>query len=376
MALTLMIAAAVGTSCTSDESSELERLPIEAIGAVTIGPSGLPIPRDAQTTVVAFDDGGNEVGRLSGGAITSATTIGWRRGLTTANSGSVITLTPNGNSRIPIDENMIEGATPNFQSGGSLFWFNTARPDGPTVPYRNNYVMTSADASTKQGSVPGMMLTAGHCNNSAFGVVADFDDVVSGNPNGRHRIYEMTMTDEPRVRGEWEQPTESRPFSRTSVCSSDGSALYNIYGSVDALRDDSGESDLTLVRIDTHTGALTHIPIDMDGHHGVSEARTLTLINDRLYWIATDGAVLSTSVTGTGSKVREEWRLPQAGRRQQATVNGTIVSSIDYNGSPTYTEFELLTGRQTRKPVELPWIEDAFNNNEGSTLLNVSSVPR
>lgn len=377
MAAVLMLTTVIflATSC-SDQTDELQELPADTIGVVTIGPAGLPVPQNSRTTAVAFDDRGNEVGRVSGGAITAATTVAWRHGLTTASARSVVTLTDTGRSRFPIDENMIEGATANPQSGGALFWFNTARPDGPAVPYRNNYVMTRPDAAPSAGSVPGIMQTAGHCGSSAFGVAVDFDDIVSGRPDTRNRLYELTTSGEPIVRGEWNYPTEFRSFSRTAACSADGSALYNLYGSVAAIRDESGKSDLTLVRIDTATGVRTQTSIDMAGHRGASEANSLTLVEDRLYWISTDGSVLSVPVAGTSNKVREEWRLPQDGKHHQASVSGTVVAFIDYEGTPTYTEFDLVTGNRTRSSIELPWISEALKEGDGSTVLNVSSVPK
>ncbi|TSE00444.1 hypothetical protein FOS14_08495 [Skermania sp. ID1734] len=342
---------------------------------MTIGPAGLPVPRNARIAVVAFDNRGNELGRISGGAITSATTVSWRHGLTTATAESVVTLTETGSSRFPIDENMIEGAAPNPRSGGALFWFNTARPDGPTVPYRNNYVMTRADTAAKEGAVPGMMVTAGHCDTSAYGVVADFDDIVSGRPNARHRLYELTTSGEPPARGEWDYPTEFRPISRTSVCSADGSAIYNIYGSAAALRDETGKFELTLVRLDTSTGARTETPIDMAGHPAATAPNTLTFVEDRLFWLSEDGTVLSTPVAGPLNRVREEWHLPQSGKHLQAAVSGTTVASIDYENTPVYTEHDLLTGRQLRGPINLPWLKAALKNYDGSTLTNVTSVP-
>jgi hypothetical protein len=114
----------------------------------------------------------------------------------------------------------------------------------------------------------------------------------------------------------------------------------------------------------------------MVGHPASTSSDTLTIVDERLYWISEDGAALSVSVTAPAREARQEWRLPtRQGNRQRATVNGTVVAYTDYETTATYAEYDLLTGRQLRNPIELPWLKAALKDNAGSTVLGVASVP-
>lgn len=375
----LVGAISFGVACSNKDEPDTERLSPKAVGAVTIGPAALPIPDGARTIVVTFDERGKDAGRLAGGPISSATTIGWPHGLTAVTAESVITLSEKGTDHVPIDENMVEGITSDSESGGVMVWFNTAQPDGPSVPYRNNYVMTSTDAATTTGSVNGTMLTAGHCGTGAYGVVADIEPIFEGQASTPHRLYYLPTNGQPTVRGEtWNSPTDLRPFSRTSVCSTDGSAIYNLYGNVRALRDETGKSGLTLVRIDTATGARTETPVDLDGHKALTAANSLAFVGERLYWISSDGAVLSLPSdpnTEPDNRVREEWRVAQDDKHRITIVRGTTVSSVTYADTATYSEYDLLSGVQLGSDIELPWLRDTLKENNGSSVLSITPIP-
>ncbi|HEY5853765.1 MAG TPA: hypothetical protein VIW24_06840 [Aldersonia sp.] len=368
----LTLAVLPGAACSRDNPSppEMRAVPAEAIGVVSVGPDQAgPIVTDTDhTSVYAFDAAGTLLGQIQGGAIDLSRVLSWRRGFTTATADSVVTVTDTGRYSIPIDENIVEGAVRDTQSGRSLFWFNTGRPDGPGTAYRNNYVLTSPDGEFHTGSVPGMVFSAAHCGDRVYGVVADVESLMSDQQTIPHRLYELPVDGgEPLLRGEWAYPAGFRTTSRASVCWADGTAIYNIYGSGEARYSENGEPASELVRIDTATGAHTESPVDTSGHVAVIRPNTLTLVNDRLYWIGmADGAVLSLPLAGA-SEVREEWTLPAKGFGHQATVTGTTVAHLDDTGdTPEYTEYDLLTGERTRETIALPWLKSIAHSRTES----------
>ncbi|MCM6773609.1 hypothetical protein NDR87_09015 [Nocardia sp. CDC159] len=329
------------------------------------------------TSTFAIDANGNVVGKLQGGAIDSARIVSWNRGFTFAAADSVMTVGPSGRTMLANNEAAVEGIAHDYASGRSLVWFNTGPGGGTASQYRHDYVLTFPDTAPLPGSVPGIMLSAAHCGERAFGVVAAFDDLTSDQPMIKHRLFELPLAGgEPVLRGEWEWPNMFRSESRTAACSADGSALFNLYGSVDARRDRAGALGLELVRLDTGTGARTQSHVDMAGHSAWSRPNTLTRIGDRLYWInGDDGAVLSLPLDQP-SEVRKEWDLGAKGFGHQATVTGTTVAHIDFHHTPSYAEYDLITGRRIRGPIELPWLKPIIGAQaeSGKTTYAVAGV--
>lgn len=353
----------------------MQKIPEGAVGVVTFGSSALPLPRGAETLVAAFNSSGAEVGRISGDAISSAATVTWNQGLTTANADSLITLTDAGRTDVAIDENMLEGAASYPSGDGALLWFNTGRPDGQAVPYRQNLAITGDAASPALHSISGLILTAGYCGSKSYGVAVTFDDLTSGEKNVQNVLYEMTAEADPVMRGDWEDPADFRPFSRTSVCSPDGNYLFNIFGTETAIRDKTGNSSLFLARIDTLTGDRELVAIDMTGHHGVSEPNTLSLVDDRLYWVGADGSVLSLSVSDPSGGVRVEWKIPQWEDAYRVTVsNGAVVSVMGIEGIPSYAELDIRTGEAIRGPIAIPWVAEELNKNKESVIMDVDRL--
>ncbi|WP_280355970.1 hypothetical protein [Nocardia otitidiscaviarum] len=338
-----------------------------AIGVVVVGPETLPFGIDTDRTMAfTFNNQGKALGRFEGPAAYSSRVLAWKRGFTTATAQSVLTVTTAGTQPVPIDENMIEGASGDPATGRSMFWFNTGRPDGPEIAYRNNYVITGPEQPPVTGSVPGMMLTGGFCTDTGYGVVVDFDDLTAGLPSVRHELYELPGAGgEAVLRGEWEYPADFRAVSRTDACSADGRTLYNLYGSVDARRGDTAGAGLRLVRIDTTTGTHSETAVDIGAHPASTRTNTLTVVDERLYWISSDGAVLSLPLDHP-SRARQEWALPANGGGHTVTITGTTVSHLDHRDTPTYTEYDLLTGQRTRDPIELPWLTPIINSRTES----------
>jgi hypothetical protein len=334
----------------------------EAIGAVVIGPETLPFGIGIDRTMVfTFDSQGKALGRIEGPAAYSSRVLSWDRGFTTATAQAVVTATAAGIHSVPIDENMVEGASIDPATGRAMFWFNTAQPDGPEVAYRNNYVITSPDGPPTVGSVPGMMLTGSYCGNTGHGVVVGFDDLTSGAPTVRHQLFELPDAGgEAVLRGDWDYPVDFRAVSRTDACSADGRTLYNLYSSAE-----TAGSAVSLLRIDTATGAHTETKVDVGHHPAAARTNTLTVVSERLYWISSDGAVLSLSLNGE-SEARQEWELPSNGDNTTVTITNTTVTYIDHEGTPTFAEYDLLTGQRLRDPIGLPWLDTIVNSRTES----------
>ncbi len=357
---------------------EMTSVPGEAIAVITVGPSQPPImTKTDHTSAFAIDANGNVVGKLQGGAIDSASVVSWNRGFTLAAADSVMTVGPSGHTVVANDEVAVEGIAHDVASGRSLLWFNTGPGGGKASQYRHDYVLTSPDTAPLSGSVPGLMLSAAHCGERAFGVVAAFDDLTSDQPMIKHRLFELPLAGgEPVLRGEWEWPNGFRSESRTAVCAADGSALFNLYGSVDARHDRNGTPGLELVRLDTGTGARTQSHVGMAGHSAWSRPNTMTRLEDQLYWInGDDGAVLSIPLNQP-SEVHKEWDLAAKGFGHQVTVTGTTVAHIDSHHTPTYTEYDLSSGRKIRGPIELPWLKPIVGSRteSGKTTYAVAGV--
>ncbi|MFI6173744.1 hypothetical protein ACIBCN_43705 [Nocardia sp. NPDC051052] len=379
-ALTAIVLAA--SACGQDPApitaAEMATVPSEAIAVVTVGPSQPPImTKTDHTSAFAIDADGNVVGKLQGGAIDSASIVGWNRGFTLATADSVISVSRSGRNVLANDEDAVEGIAQDFASGRSLVWFNTGKRGGTTTEYRHNYVLTAPDTAPLTGSVPGIMLSAAHCGERAFGVVAAFDDLTSDQPMIKHRLFELPIEGgEPVLRGEWEWQNGFRSESRTAACSADGSALVNLYGSAEARHNETGTLGLELVQLDTATGARTQSHVGMAGHSAWSRPNTLTRAGDRLYWInGDDGAVLSIPLNQP-AEVRKDWDLGATGFGHQATVTGTTVSHLDSHNTPTYAEYDLITGQKIRGPIELPWLKSIVDSQteSGKTTYAVAGV--
>ncbi|WP_139282072.1 hypothetical protein [Rhodococcus zopfii] len=356
----------------------MNSLPPGTVAAVTIGPGVLPMPDNSKTTVVTFDDKGGITGQLSGSAITSSASVGWPGGLTTANASSLTTLTFSDKITVEIDENMLEGASSRPGSNGSLFWFNTAQPDGPEVPYRNNYVVTSPDTLPRLQSVPGIIRTGSYCGDFAYGVMVPFEEIASTQESVTNSLYRMPSTGEPpTIISQWDSPSEDRAFSRTSACSPDGRFLYNIFGQAAGFRDKSRQDAIRLVRIDTETGSREVKTIDVgDKHVQFSEPGTLTLLWDQLFWIDKAGSVYSIAVNDDSLVIQDNWKIPYLGKLHRANVSDNIVVAIQHDEVPTYTEYDLLTGNTVRGPVEISWLPGILSDHEPSSVLSVSRVDR
>ncbi|MFI7002086.1 hypothetical protein [Nocardia sp. NPDC050175] len=380
VALTAMVitTSACGQDSAPITAAEMTKVPSEAIAVVTVGPSQPPImTKIDHTSAFAIDANGNLVGKLQGGAIDSARIVSWNRGFTFATADSVMTVGPSGRTMLANNQDTVEGIAHDVASGRSLIWFNTGTRGGTAAQYRHDYVLTSPDAAPLPGSVPGIMLSAAHCGESAFGVVVTFDDLTSDQSMIKHRLFELPINGgEPVLRGEWQWPNMFRSESRTSTCSADGSALFNLYGSADASYDRTGGLGLELVQLDTGTGARTQSHVGMAGHSAWSRPNTLTRSGDRLYWInGDDGAVLSIPLNQP-SEARKEWELPAKGFGHQATVTGTTVAHIDSHNTPAYTEYDLITGKKMRGPIDLPWLKSIVDSQteSGKTTYAVTGI--
>ncbi|MFF1946953.1 hypothetical protein ACFVWF_32970 [Rhodococcus qingshengii] len=103
----------------------------------------------------------------------------------------------------------------------------------------------------------------------------------------------------------------------------------------------------------------------------------MTVVDDQLYWVNSDGNVLTTPVVGS-PKVTQLWKLPDGVENTRASVSGTTVAAISHGNNPEYAEYELSTGQRTRGPIELPWLEPIVGSEteSGKNTYSISDVAR
>jgi hypothetical protein len=68
-----------------------------------------------------------------------------------------------------------------------------------------------------------------------------------------------------------------------------------------------------------------------------------------------------------------EWTIPDS-EKTATTVRGTTVTMVNYRGRPVFSQHDLVTGNQTRDPIELPWLESVVGSPAGNTLYSIADV--
>ena len=372
-ALTTMLAVTVSCSTTKEPGDELEALPADAIGAVSIGPELLEAVDDQdRTTVYAFDESGSVLGQVEGNAIYGNNILTAAHKLVSASSRAVITLTDTARIETPIDyENIVQAAVNQQETGAATIWFNSGAAEGH---YSNSFVSIDADNQAHSGSVPGIVRTSAYCDGRNFTVVNESFIGTTGDPT-RNQLYELLPSGEPIVRAEWEHPSDFRPADVGSACSSDGQTILALYSSRETRKNERGDQGLTLVRINVSDGSRSETALDMPGYIWNVRRGTPTAIDDRLYWISGDGDVLSVDVTGS-SKVTREWTIPEGDAKTAVSVSGRTVTTVNYRGTPIFSEYDLLTGERRRSQIELPWLESIVGSEteSGKNIYTISDV--
>ena len=297
-----------------------------------------------------FDEGGNVLGRLEDEPIYANPVLASKQSLVTASGRAVTTLTSTSRIDVPVDEGIVEAAANNPETGSATVWFNSGRT--------SNFVSVDADGQTHTGSVQGMVRTATYCGDRQFAVVRD---IIPTGEMTKHRLYELPPGGGLVVRGEWDLPVGVGPASRNPACAADGQSILALWRM----------PDLALVRIDVSDGSQSETVLDMPGF-AQNAWGTTAVVGDRLYWLNQDGQVLSVSTTGP-SAVALEWAIPDPDKTT-TTVSGTTVTVVNYRGRPVFSQHDLITGNQTRDPIELPWLESIVGSPAGNTLYSIADV--
>ncbi|GAF43705.1 hypothetical protein [Rhodococcus wratislaviensis] len=345
-----LLSVAVSCGTTPDHPGAiLDDLPPGAVGAVSLGPQGLE-STGGRAIVFVFDEGGNVLGRLEDEPIYANPVLASKQSLVTASGRAVTTLTSTSRIDVPVDEGIVEAAANNPETGSATVWFNSGRT--------SNFVSVDADGQTRTGSVQGMVRTATYCGDRQFAVVRD---IIPTGEMTKHRLYELPPGGGLVVRGEWDLPVGVGPASRNPACAADGQSILALWRM----------PDLALVRIDVSDGSQSETVLDMPGF-AQNAWGTTAVVGDRLYWLNQDGQVLSVSTTGP-SAVALEWAIPDPDKTT-TTVSGTTVTVVNYRGRPVFSQHDLITGNQTRDPIELPWLESIVGSPAGNTLYSIADV--
>ncbi|APE09294.1 hypothetical protein ACFYRW_03970 [Rhodococcus pyridinivorans] len=130
---------------------------------------------------------------------------------------------------------------------------------------------------------------------------------------------------------------------------------------------------MAVLSIDLDTGIPQRTVLEMpDASKGTLRA-TLSVSEDRLYWINPDKQVLSVPVTGSPTVVHE-WTVPGAAETMRVSVQDAIVTAVDYQNQPVLSRYDLRTGLPIGDPIELPWLESIIGSPAGDTIYTLSSV--
>ncbi|MDI9938596.1 MULTISPECIES: hypothetical protein [Rhodococcus] len=353
-----LLSVAVSCGTTPDHPGAiLDDLPPGAVGAVSVGPQGLE-STGGRTIVFVFDEKGNVLGRLEDEPIYANPVLASKQSLVTASGRAVTTLTSTSRIDVPVDESIVEAAANNPETGSATVWFNSGRT--------SNFVSVDADGQTHTGSVEGMVRTATYCGDRQFAVVRD---IIPAGDMTKHRLYELLPGGRLAVRGEWDLPVGVGPASRNPACAADGQSILALWRM--SPTSSPPDHDLALVRIDVTDGSQSETVLDMPGY-AQNAWGTTAVIGDRLYWLNQDGQVLSVAIEGPPA-VSLEWTIPDS-EEATTTVSGTTVTIVNSRGRPVFSQHDLITGNQTRDPIELPWLESIVGSPAGNTLYSTTDV--
>lgn len=377
---TALAAAAVGVMAVAACSTpigypgdELTNLPADAVGAVIVGPMGFESTTDKDRSLLfMFDAAGDVVGRLDGAAIHGSRVLAGNGRAVMSTASFVATLTASARSDHAIEgEWFVQAAAMTPGSTAATLWYNTGVVEDR---YVNRYVSIGADDSVQTGQVEGIVGTSAYCGDRNFAVVRQ-SLVGTQTDATRNWLYELPADGVPIVRGQWDYDPEFRPVASTSPCSGDGTSILALYASEEAVTSSGNGPGLTLVRIDTANGRRTETQLSMPGRTWSTHRSSLTVVDDRLYWVTWNGEVLSVPLDGSPS-VREEWRLPAGGDKVMLSVRDRIVSAVNYQDRAHFTRYDLLTGRPLHAPIQLPWLDDLYGKETegGGTFYSIGDV--
>lgn len=333
---------------------DLRRLPAAAFGAVVVGPLAMEsVGQEDRSLLFVFDTDGKVVGRALGPAVSNNRVLAAGDRLVTSFADSVSAITEQTSAQFGIDrESIVQAAAMRPDGGASTIWYNTGIVNGE---YVNRFASIGSDNSVRTGKVAGIAGTSSYCGKSNFTVVRQ--SFVGGGENPtKNWLYELGADNTPVVRGQWEYDPEFRPVTSTSPCTADGSEIVALYAS-DQTVTGGGASGLTLVKIRIADGARTETALTMPGFTWETHRSSLTVLNDKLYWITRDGDVLSVPLDGSKS-VTKEWTLHAPQDKVALSVRGQTISAITYREKAEFSRYDLESGHKSLGPIPLPWLDD------------------
>ncbi|MEU7219557.1 hypothetical protein [Nocardia iowensis] len=269
-----------------------------------------------------------------------------------------------------VDEDMVQAAVNDPATGRASVWFNSGDVDGQSA---NRFVAIDADNKAASGVVPGMVLAAGYCDGRLFAISEDRKAAETGTYGSV--LYEISPAGELAVRGRWDYPEDFRPATRSIPCSADGTTLSALYASNEARLSESGEPGLTLVRIDATAGSRTETQLVMHGYSWRISRGSLTRVGEKLFWSTIYGDILSVPIQGDVT-VSHAWKLPSNHLATKIDVNATTVAQLDFRDVPSYSTYELTTGKRRSGPISLPWLRPFVDSvtESGESTYTVTDI--
>lgn len=365
----LVSTAAVLTACGSHDypGPDLDGLPADAVGAVSLTPAGLEttdVMNRNRSLTLLFDAAGDLVGRIEGNDVYATQAVASPGRLTTISADAVTTLTAAGRAEFGIDEHMVTAAVNDPATGAATVWFNSGR--------ESTFVTIGSDGTATTGAAPGVVEVAAQCGDRTVALTHGLEPA---DAEGRwiFRLFEVPAGGSPVERGSWRLDPDFSAASASTVCTDDGSALLSLHLSPPPA--DGGERWLVLVRTGLADGTRTTEPIETGDHSTATRRGSLTVVGDRLYWLTYEGAALSVPFDGS-APARWEWTIPGAGENTVTSVSGTTVSALGAGPTPTFTRYDLVTGDRTGDPIDLPWLTELVGSEaeSGNTVYGVSDL--
>ncbi|MBT0567336.1 hypothetical protein [Williamsia sp. CHRR-6] len=382
LVLTLSVSVlVVASACqvTADApGDELTSLPASAVAVLAVGIEAEPTPRPASTYIIAFDAAGKVVGSKTGALMYSPMVYASKDRVVATTGDAVYEFTTGGMQKVSINENMGQAGAIDETTGTSTLWFNTAKPDGPATGYRNDYVVADNSAGPSQlthGRFEGYVRSVSQCGDRAYVVAEDINSPRRVPTRATNGFFTTTRGTRPTLLRTWEQSIEVSPVSRRGVCWKRGGMMVNLFSYPPATSASEASAVLTLVSNDLRTGMSTEKPVTVPGRVGAAMRDTLTLHNDRLYWINTAGEMLSVAADGSEGTVRFEWSIPDARQARIANVGNGIVAVVTKDSTPRYIEYSLVDGR-TLRTVPLAWLPKTLTSFYSAEVLSVAAIPR
>lgn len=348
-------------TCSTDRvfpGGEFDRVPADAVGVVSIGALQTAKASAGQALMFAFDAEGRLLGKLEGPGIEGNGVVAVGRDLIAPTHGTAKKITASGYEEIPLPGYAVEAATVDSESGAATLWYRARQEMG--------FVAIAKDNTVRSGTVEGTYIgTVADCGGRQFVVVEDFIAVDAPRP---YTLYEVMPNGQREVRSKFHVPGNLSPRSGVSACAPDGQTIYTMYagGSYEVQ-----DPNLVLVRTNVNDGSRTQTQLDVNDN---VRRGSMTVVGNQLLWLSYNGGEIYSVALEGDSTATEVWRLPGDQKKVSAGVNGTTVSVVNDAGVPTFAQYDLVTGKRTRDPIELPWLEPIVGSAVGNTFYVVSGV--